>query len=109
MMTIEKKRAGLSPFVSLSNRRQNASTVILTARATRFITSTPETVSTLRVSQDLNEWRLPTDCQLLSIEKSMPYRRVGGCVSMCFPFCQAMKNRIRGRVTDRIECYWGFC
>jgi len=33
----------------------------------------PETVSTLRVSQDLNEWRLPTDCQLFSTEKSMSY------------------------------------
>jgi len=27
---------------------------------------------------------------------------------MCFAFCQGMKNRIRGRVTDRIECYGVF-
>jgi len=40
---------------------------------------------------------------LLSIEKYMSYRGVGGCVSMMFSICQAMKNRIRGRVTDRIE------
>src|SRR5215831_6588733 len=41
------------------------------------------------------------DCQLLSIEKSMLYEGVGRHVSMMFPFCQATKNRIQGRVPSR--------
>ena len=50
-----------------------------------------------------NEWLLPADCQLFSTEKSMSYQGVGRHVSMMFPFCQATKNRIQGRVTDRID------
>src|SRR5215469_9516038 len=30
------------------------------------------------------------------------------CFHDVFHFCQGMKNRIRGRVTDRIECYGVF-
>ena len=50
-----------------------------------------------------NEWLHPIDCQLFSAEKSMSYQGGWKTVSMMFPFCQATKNRIQGRVTDRIE------
>ena len=50
-----------------------------------------------------NEWLHPTDCQLFSIEKPISYQGVGRHVSIMFPFCQATKNRIQSRVTDRIE------
>jgi len=50
-----------------------------------------------------NEWLHPADWQLFSTEKSMSYQGVGRHVSMMFPFYQATKNRIQGRVTDRID------
>jgi len=38
-------------------------------------------------------------CHIEALEDVFPW---------CFPFCQGMKNRIQGRVTDRIECYGVF-
>src|SRR5262249_1927873 len=46
-------------------------------------------------SPDGNEWLHLTDCQLLSIEKSMSYRGVRGCVSTMFPFVRQRKIEYR--------------
>src|SRR5215813_5812762 len=43
------------------------------------------------------------------LEKPMSYQGVGRHVSIMFPFCQATKNRIQSRVTDRSNrMIWGF-
>jgi len=57
--------------------------------------------------------RLGTICYLLIASYSLPrnlchIRALEDMFPWCFPFCQGMKNRIRGRVTDRIECYGVF-
>src|SRR5215467_6988816 len=50
-----------------------------------------------------NEWLHPTDCQLLSIEKSMSYRGVGGCVSMMFSILSDNEKSNTGQSDRRIE------
>ena len=55
-----------------------------------------------------NEWLHPTDCQLLSIEKYMSYRGVGGCVSMMFSILSGNEKSNTGQSDRSNRMTWGF-